>query len=160
MNNLTPHSATSQPTHRARTGALLRVCLAATLWCCAIGAQAEQTLQAGAYTVHHIAFTSTFLEPAIARKYDIKRRRNRAVINLSVLDDAGDAHTAEFEGTVTNLPGQVLPLRFKEVRDGEAIYYIAQTVFSDQEILRFNITMNKDGRSYPLKFTQKMYWEN
>lgn len=122
---------------------------------------AEQSKPAGAYNVHYVAFASTFLSPEMARKYNVVRGRNRALINISVLDETGSPVRAKLNGTVKNLPGQILRLNFEEVIEGDAVYYLAQTRFSDQELMRFNINfVGPDGVENKLKFEQKLYWED
>lgn len=137
-----------------------------TLVCCtfflgAAGAFAEQSKQVGNYTVHYVAFASTFISPEMARKYGIVRGRNRALVNISVLDQDSMPVQVTLSGTVKNLPGQVIPLQFDEVLEGDAVYYLTQTRFSDQEIMRFTVNFKgPDGEANELKFEQKMYWED
>ena len=97
----------------------------------------------------------------MARKYNVVRGRNRALINISVLDKDNQPVRAKLNGTVKNLPGQILRLNFEEVVEGDAVYYLAQTRFSDQEIMRFDIRfVGPDGIANELKFEQKLYWED
>lgn len=127
----------------------------------AFATHAEQSKQAGAYNVHYVAFASTFISPEMARKYNIVRGRNRALINISVLDKEGSPVRAKLNGTVKNLPGQILRLNFEEVIEGDAVYYLAQTRFSDQELMRFKINfVGPDGVENKLDFDQKLYWED
>jgi len=124
-------------------------------------AHSEQSEKVGAYNVHYVAFASTFLSPEMARKYNVVRGRNRALINISVLDKDNSPVRAKLNGTVKNLPGQILRLNFEEVIEGDAVYYLAQTRFSDQELMRFNINfVGPDGEENTLKFDQKLYWED
>lgn len=124
-------------------------------------ATAEQSKQVGNYNVHYVAFASTFLSADMARKYNFVRGRNRALINISVLDRDDKPVRAKLSGTVKNLPGQILRLNFEEVIEGDAVYYLAQTRFSDQELMRFNIDfVGPDGAENTLKFDQKLYWED
>ena len=128
---------------------------------CSVGALAEQSKKVGNYTVHYVAFASTFISPEMAKKYDIVRGRNRALVNISVLGADNMPVRAKLSGTVKNLPGQVIPLQFEEVLEGDAVYYLTQTRFSDQEIMRFTIKFKgPDGVANELKFEQKMYWED
>ena len=124
-------------------------------------ASAEQSKQAGNYTVHYVAFASTFLSADMASKYNVVRGRNRALVNISILDKDNKPVRAKLRGTVKNLPGQILKLEFEEVREGDAVYYLAQTRFSDQELMRFDINFTgPDGVANNMKFEQKMYWED
>jgi len=126
-----------------------------------VSAIAEQSKQVGAYSIHYVAFASTFLSADMASKYNIVRGRNRALINISVLDKDNKPVRAKLKGTVKNLPGQILQLDFEEVREGDAVYYLAQTRFSDQELMRFNIDfVGPDGVANNMKFEQKLYWQD
>ena len=138
----------------ANTCALLFLLCSNSTW-------AEQSQRVGNYTVHYVAFASTFLSPEMARKYSVVRGRNRALINISVLDEDNKPVQAELRGEVKNLPGQIIRLDFEEVQEGDAVYYLAQTRFSDQELMRFNITFTgPDGIDNSFRFEQKMYWED
>jgi len=121
---------------------------------------AEQKSQLGPYEVHYIAFNSTFVTPEIAKLYDIQRSRYNALINISVLDSRNKNKPAvevKLSGTARNLIGNQTNLDFKEVREGEAVYYLAQLRFSNEETFRFEITVD-DGKSQQLlKFQQKLY---
>jgi len=121
---------------------------------------AEQKSQLGPYEVHYIAFNSTFVTPEIAKLYDIQRSRYNALINISVLDSRNKnkpAVAVKLSGAARNLIGNQTNLDFKEVREGEAVYYLAQLRFSNEETFRFEITVD-DGKSQQLlKFQQKLY---
>ena len=126
-----------------------------------LSVSAEQSKQAGNYSVHYVAFASTFLSADMATKYNVVRGRNRALVNISILDKDNKPVRAKLRGTVKNLPGQILKLEFEEVREGDAVYYLAQTRFSDQELMRFDINFTgPDGVDNNMKFEQKMYWED
>lgn len=140
---------------------LLLSLLFTTLALHSLSASAEQSKQAGDYSVHYVAFASTFLSADMASKYKVVRGRNRALVNISILDKDNNPVRAKLRGTVKNLPGQILKLEFEEVREGDAVYYLAQTRFSDQELMRFDINfVGPDGVANNMKFEQKMYWED
>ncbi|MEF1289529.1 DUF4426 domain-containing protein [Vibrio sp. M260118] len=113
--------------------------------------------------VHYSAFNSTFLTPQVARSYQLKRNGYSAIINISVLDNsqAGKpATTAKIKGSAKNLIGQSRKLSFREVKEGNAIYYLAEFAISDEEQLTFNIDVNAGNKGAgTLKFTQKFYVE-
>ncbi|MCZ4296364.1 DUF4426 domain-containing protein [Vibrio sinaloensis] len=113
--------------------------------------------------VHYSAFNSTFLTAQVAKNYKLKRNAYSAILNISVLDNsqAGKpAITAEITGTSKNLLGQTRQLNFREVQEGDAIYYLAEFPISQEEQLTFDLDVNAGikgtGR---LKFTQKFYVE-
>ncbi|NRF65214.1 DUF4426 domain-containing protein [Vibrio coralliilyticus] len=113
--------------------------------------------------VHYSAFNSTFLTPQVARSYKLKRNGYSAIINISVLDNyqAGKpAITAKVSGSAKNLIGQTKTLEFREIKEGSAIYYLAEFPISEEENLTFNIDVNAGNKGTGrLKFTQKFYVE-
>ena len=113
--------------------------------------------------VHYSAFNSTFLTPQVARSYELKRNGYSTIINISVLDNyqAGKpAITAKVSGSAKNLIGQTKTLEFREVKEGSAIYYLAEFPISEEENLTFNIDVNAGNKGTGrLKFTQKFYVE-
>ena len=120
--------------------------------------QAEQKKDIGNWEVHYMALTSTFLTPQVALNYDIVRSRYNGLINISVLDKKSKtAQSVVLNGEVKNLLGVVKNLSFQQVTEGESIYYLATLSFSDQELYRFNITINDGTDQQTLKFQHKFY---
>ncbi|MCG9583993.1 DUF4426 domain-containing protein [Vibrio tubiashii] len=113
--------------------------------------------------VHYSAFNSTFLTPQVARSYKLKRNGYSAILNISVLDNSQvgkPAITAELSGSAKNLIGQTRELSFREVKEGSAIYYLAEFPISDEERLTFNIDVSAGNKGAgALKFTQKFHVE-
>lgn len=121
---------------------------------------AEQKKTLGNWDVHYMVLTSTFLTPEVARSYGIQRSKYNAIINVSVLDkDTAEAQNLLVSGKATNLIGTSKKLEFKEVIEGESIYYIATLSFRDQEQYRFEIDLNQGTERQTLKFSQKLYSE-
>jgi hypothetical protein len=120
-------------------------------------ARADNTV-IGDFTVHYLAVNSTFLEPEIAAQYGIERGSRLGFINVAVLrneesNSIGMPVSAVITGGKFNLMQQSTPLEFKEVREGEAIYYLAQFEFSNAETLRFEIDVQPEGQGEPHKIT-------
>ena len=113
--------------------------------------------------VHYSAFNSTFLTPQVARGYKLKRNGYSALLNISVLDNyqpGKPAITAKISGSAKNLLGQTRQLTFREVKEANAIYYLAEFPISDEENLTFTIDVNAGNKGTgTLKFTQKFYVE-
>ncbi|AEE24641.1 DUF4426 domain-containing protein [Paraglaciecola chathamensis] len=123
-------------------------------------AVAEQKETLGKWDVHYIAFNSTFITPDIAKHYSIVRSKYNGVINISVLNKADQkAQSAVLTGTARNLLGVSKSLTFKEVSEGDAIYYIAVLPFSDQETFRITVNINDGTDQQVLKFQHKFYAE-
>ena len=120
---------------------------------------AEQMQRFGQYELHYIVIPTTMLKPEIAAEYDISRGKDRALVNVSVLNREKKAVNATMTGDSQNLLGQLQDLDFKQVTEGDAIYYLAEIRFADQEVHRIKIEATApDGKSTLLKFNQKLYW--
>jgi hypothetical protein len=100
-------------------------------------AQAGGQQDFGDFVVHYNAISTDFLSPAVASSYGITRSRNRALINISVMKKTLGVGTepqhAQVSGKSVNLRGQTRGLEFREVRDGSAIYYLAEVGIDDGE---------------------------
>nr|WP_268820282.1 DUF4426 domain-containing protein [Paraglaciecola sp. G1-23] len=122
--------------------------------------KAEQKVSLAHWDVHYIAFNSTFLTPEIAKQYGILRSKFNGVINISILDKQDQsAQEAVLTGTAKNLLGVVKKLSFKQVQEGQAIYYLAVLPFSDQEQYRISVDINDGKINKTLKFQHKFYAE-
>ena len=121
----------------------------------------EQTF--GDYTVHYQAVNSTFLTPEIAEQYDIVRSERRAFLNIAVLRNEDDGSTtpvtATLNGSKHNLLQQAEAIEFRQIREGEAIYYIGQFDFSDREVLRFTLEVHPEGQegAHTIEWTTQLY---
>ncbi len=137
--------------------------LALLLACAALPANAEQLINIKDVEVHYSAFNSTFLTPQVANSYKLTRNGYSAVLNISVLDTstAGKpAVEAKLSGQVKNLIGNMRELEFSEVKEGNAIYYLAEFPISNEEDLSFDIDVNAGLKGAgKLRFTQKFYVE-
>jgi len=121
---------------------------------------AENMKKMGSMQIHYMAINATFLTPKIAKAYNIERSRFNGVINISVLDDtikSTPAKAVSIRGKARNDLGQIKTLEFDEVKEGDAIYYLAQLNYSDQETFYFDITLSDGKETHTLKFKQKFY---
>ena len=112
--------------------------------------------------VHYIGLPSIILQPNIAKTYGIERSRYNGFVNISVLDSSVEGKPAlnvGLSGTAINLAGQRIALDFDKITEGKAIYYIAQLKYTDQEIIKFELLINDNGKQHTLKFQQKFYVE-
>ncbi|WP_394192671.1 DUF4426 domain-containing protein [Pseudoalteromonas atlantica] len=121
--------------------------------------QGGQYKELGPWQVHYIAFPSTFIQPQIAKAYGLERSDYKGIVNISILKNNADktAQTATLTGTAKNLLGNKQTLTFKEVIEGESVYYLAQVKFTNEEILRFDIEIKQSNQFQKLQFQQKFY---
>lgn len=139
---------------------MARVLLAVLALGLPVTMQAEQMEQFGDWQIHYVVFPSSFLTPAIANNYGITRAKNVGIVNISVLDQDGNGAPATVSGHATNLLGQMSQLDFREVREGPAVYYLAEIRHTDQEVVRFSFAITPPGAAtFDLKFQKKLYWD-
>ncbi|CAH9058885.1 hypothetical protein PSEHALCIP103_01952 [Pseudoalteromonas haloplanktis] len=121
--------------------------------------QGAQYKELGPWQVHYIAFPSTFIQPQIAKTYGLERSGYKGIVNISILKNDTDktAQEATLQGTARNLLGNKQSLNFKEVVEGDSIYYLAQVDYTNEEILRFEIEIQQGNQFQTLKFQQKFY---
>jgi hypothetical protein len=123
---------------------------------------AEQSQRLGDWEVHYNAFNSTLLRPEMASKYGLSRSETLATLNISVLamsQPNKPAQQVEVSGYVMNPLSQQTRLEFKQVIEGDAVYYLTQTRFTNLETLRFFITIKQGKESHELRF-HKEFWAN
>lgn len=117
----------------------------------------------GDYSIHYQAVNSTFINADIARQYGIVRSDRRAFLNISVLKNQEDGSSspvpAVVEGGKRNLLGQAGNIDFREIREGQAIYYIGEFDYSNAEIVRFRleVTPEDSSSSYDISWETRMY---
>jgi Domain of unknown function (DUF4426) len=121
-------------------------------------AAADQFKSFDGIDVHYIVVNTLFLQPDIAARYNVTRANDRAIVNLSVVDDSGAAVSADVTGSTVNLLSQTAPLEFAEIKEGDAIYYIAPLRYTDRDVLRFKVTITVPDRTpMNLEFQQQMF---
>ncbi len=114
----------------------------------------------GDHVVHFSAQSTDQLPPDIARVYNIVRSKNRAMLNVSVLEEAtGTPVTATVSVKTQNLTGQLKNVTMREIREQEAIYYIGETPVANRETLIFDISVTPEGKSTPanVRFKRQFY---
>ena len=128
-------------------------------------AAAQTAIERGDFTVHYSAIPSTTLAPEVARQYAITRSAGRALLNLAVLKRAADgeprAVTARISGAATNPNGQRQTLALREVREGDAIYYLAEPRIAARDTLDFELAVVPEGASSAIevRFRQEFFPE-
>ncbi|WP_295802989.1 DUF4426 domain-containing protein [uncultured Microbulbifer sp.] len=137
--------------------------MALLLWAATAAAQGAKVIENysdfGDYRVTYSVFNSDFISPDIARQYNLVRARDRAFVNISVAKK-GDTKgmSAGISGNATNLIQQSRALEFQEIRDQDAVYYLAPFRFEHEESLTFNIDLVlPDGSNQQLTFRRQLH---
>jgi hypothetical protein len=126
--------------------------------------------QAGSYSntakeyadhiVYYNAFPTDSLPAQMTKQYGLKRSKNYAMINISVMEKAAGVPTgvkSKVTGNLKNLMGQSRKIEFREIKEGKAVYYIAQIGVQSKETVNFYIDIIPDGskEKYEIKFSKK-----
>jgi hypothetical protein len=135
-----------------------------TLVCLALlpgRALTQQTENFGPFELHYSVVNTTFLTPEIAGSYGITRGKNRAMLNLAVRENLAEGSAARsmlLQGRTWDLM-QNQTLEFKEIREGEAVYYIAEFAFINEEWRFFEIDFRPAGavQTYTFKLKHQLY---
>jgi len=112
------------------------------------------------YVVYYSTFTADNLPAEMTKNYGITRSKNRAVLNISVQKKAVPGKmavpvNAKIKVKLKNLVGQQKELRLRQIKEGDAIYYISEFRVSHKELITFTIEALPDGTDKPLEFSFK-----
>jgi hypothetical protein len=126
-------------------------------------AWAENSTNIPGYTIHHNAIPSAWLDPAIAKQYGIQRSKYRGMLNVSVIKTVpgttGESAAAVVLAKATNIRGQMISIPMRQVKEGDAIYYIGEFRIADQETLNFELKVQPRGetRFHSAKLSQQFF---
>ena len=126
----------------------------------AFNVQADNTREYANHIVYINAFPTDSLPPQMTKQYGLKRSKNYAMINVSIMEKGAGVPTgvpSRVKGTMKNLMGQSQELEFREIKEGKAVYYIAQVGVQTREVLNFFLDIRPHGadESYEIKFHKK-----
>ena len=119
----------------------------------------------GDYTVHYTVFNSTDIPAKVAEAYKLVRGKDRALVNISLTKTENGATSlglpAQISGKTKNLMQQQQILKFIEISEGEATYYLAPFVFNNEELLHFQIQVGESADSKPMliNFNRTLYFQ-
>jgi hypothetical protein len=115
------------------------------------------------YVVYVSALTTDQLTPDIAGEYGIVRSPNRAMLTISVHKKQQNglpfAVETEISSTAVNLTGQLKTVLLREIREGDAIYYIGEADVNSGETLLYTIDVTPNGETDALSLKyQKQFF--
>lgn len=126
-----------------------------------------QTFQKfGNYTIHYTVFNSKQIPAQVADIYKLTRSKDMVYLNISLTKTENGATTlglpAEVKAKAVNLMQQSKTLELKEIKEPEASYYLAPFRHTNEEDIRFEISVLPAGEAKPLtlSFTRRLYTEN
>jgi hypothetical protein len=121
----------------------------------------ESSKVVGPYEILYSVMPTTFISEKVAASYKIVRGKDQALINVSIRkkEGAGDvAQAGSVSGKYSDLM-QSKKLQFREIREQDAIYYIAGFRHADKEMLRFDLNVVPDPGmpAQTITFTRKLF---
>ena len=114
----------------------------------------------GNHVIHFSAQSTDQLPTDVARAYNIIRSKNRAMLNVSIIEK-GTHKPVSGDVTVktVNLTGQLKNVLMRKITEQEAIYYIGETPVANRETLVFDISVTPEGEDSPstVRFKRQFY---
>lgn len=141
----------------------MRILLAMLTMCVMSGwAHAEKAQKFGNLEIHYNALTTNDLLPEVARMYKIERSNTRGLLTLSVLkkNEVGVSVPvpAKISMFATNMTQQLSPLIMREIKEGTAVYYLAEFRVAAPDTLTFTGVIETKGEpKHEIKFSQTFY---
>ncbi len=123
----------------------------------------ETSKDFGDYVVHFAALTTDQLTAEIAQRYGIVRSKNRAMLNVNILKNEegtiGTPVAGEVSVFANNLTGQLKNITVREIREGEAIYYIGECGITNRETLIFTIDVTpiNEASSFSVRYMKQFF---
>lgn len=141
--------------------AAARIVLLLALLCGSRTAGAQQSEMFGPYELHYSVVNTTFLSPEIAASYGIVRGEQRAILTLAVREHGADGSATrpmQIKGRTWDLI-QTQPLEFQQIREGQAVYYVAEFRFINEEWRFFEVDFRPEGaqQTHTFKFKHQLY---
>jgi hypothetical protein len=123
---------------------------------------AAEPARFGDLIVYHNVFNSSMLQPEIAAKAGLQRGPSQGVINIAVQrQESGKAQAVDaiLKGEVRSLIGQPVKLDFKRIKEGDAIYFVANYSAAQRGILLFKIDIQAapGAMVHSLSFQQEFF---
>ena len=116
---------------------------------------AENSTRVDGFTIHHNAISADTLSPQIATTYGFQRSKYRGLLNVAVIREAtgttGTPVPALVSADIVTETGQKAPIVMREIREGQAIYYIGEFLVQNAQTLDFAIEVKPQGSDKPVQ---------
>jgi len=112
------------------------------------------------HIVYYNVFNSTLIPAHIAKIHKLVRARDQVYVNIALVKKSGgNGIPAKISGAHRNLLQQKFDLKFIEIKEPTATYYLAPIRFNNEEILHIDISVESldqtDSGSFTV--TKKLY---
>ncbi len=138
----------------------IAIVFCALLFISATQVQADNSKEYAEHIVYVNAFPTDSLPSEMTKQYGLKRSKNYALVNVSVMEKGTGTPVgvkSKVTGVLKNLMGQSQKLEFREIQEGQAVYYIAQVGVQSREVVNFLIEIKPESNqeTYEIKFSKK-----
>jgi hypothetical protein len=127
---------------------------------------AENSVVKNGYEVHYNALSSSFLDPKVAKSYQIPRSKTKGFINIAIRklnEDKSKLSTAveaEIILTAKNFYGQDKDVELRKITENDgAIYYVGTFPVSSREMIKFKAQVKPHNSDVvvDLKFDKEFF---
>lgn len=125
-----------------------------------VNAQDNTSYEMQDHIVYYNVFNSSLIPADVAKVYNLVRSRDRVYVNIALVKKSGgNGIPAKLSGIYRNLMQQQQPLKFIEIKEATATYYLAPIRFNNEEILHIDIDISSLDQADAGKFTitKKLY---
>ncbi|MFA5240762.1 MAG: DUF4426 domain-containing protein [Sulfuricella sp.] len=117
----------------------------------------------GDVDVNYNVVTTDTLAPQVARAYGIQRSKNRLLLTVAVsrMDERNIPRpvSADVTAHTVNMIEQQRQIKMRNIKEGEAIYYIGDFSFATPDFLRFTLNVAEPGAAKPWKIEFQRNYE-
>lgn len=107
--------------------------------------------------VYYNAFTSSFLQPAMAREAGVIRGKKLGVLSITVARK-GQSMPATISGNVKDLTGREQRLSFHSVTQNQTVSYISQFPIEQADTYTFTLSVQAGGdQANSFSFNQELF---
>ena len=120
--------------------------------------QTQNSVRLGDVVVHYSAVRSDFFAPQVARQYGFVRSSTRAVLTVSLLRGKA-AIPGQVTASAEYPSGQPFVIPLREIREGDAIYYLGDFRVQAPVTLKFHVDVRPEGAEsmHRVSFNQTFY---
>ena len=101
------------------------------------------------HIVYFSSIDSRLVPPLVARAHGLPRGPRYLTVSVSVHEvESGKAVSALVRGEVNNLLAQQVDLQFREVRENDALYYLATYTADQQDTHHYRLIVEPQGKQH------------
>lgn len=133
--------------------------MCAAVWATTGHAAAQGEMPFGAVVLSYSIFNSTLLPAEMAQQYQLNRRADEVIVNISLRDAATKKPlAAQLDGYARNLIQKTKPLAFKEIKDATGIVYLAALRTTQREVFHFIVKVTPPkGETFTATFAHELF---